>query len=97
MTEAVRIVVLGGSGVATPELADAIVHSAGRSVPIELRLVGRDGDKLARVAAVAQALAGRDPLLTVAYTTDVEAALDGADLVLSQVRVGGLEARAFDE
>jgi 6-phospho-beta-glucosidase len=39
----------------------------------------------------------RDPRLSIAYTTDIEAALTEADYVINQIRVGGLEARAFDE
>jgi 6-phospho-beta-glucosidase len=93
----VRVVVLGGSSVATPELAAALTASAGRTRPIELVLVGRDADKLATVAAVTGGLAGDDSLLTVSHMTNVEAALDGAQYVINQVRVGGLRARAFDE
>lgn len=94
---AVRVVVLGGSGIATPGLAQAIVASPGRRTAIELILVGRDGAKLATVAGVTRKLAGQDPLLAIAHTTDLAAALAGADHVLNQIRVGGLEARAFDE
>jgi len=94
---AVKVVVLGGSAVATPELVNAILQQEGRTVPIELVLVARHGDKLAKVAGVARLLAGGDPLLRVSHTTEAEAALAGADYVINQVRVGGLEARAFDE
>ena len=93
----VKVVVLGGSGVATPELASAIVGSPGRTQPVELALVGRSRDKLEKVAGIARLLAGDDPLLTVSCTTDAEVALSGTEYVLNQVRVGGLEARAFDE
>jgi len=93
----VKVVVLGGSGVATPELSSAIVASPGRTQPLELVLVGRSRGKLEKVAGIARLLAGGDPLLTISCTTDAEAALSGADYVLNQVRVGGLEARAFDE
>jgi len=94
---AARVVVLGGSGVATPELVDAIVCSPDRVYPVELVLVGRSLEKLQTVAGVARLLAGGDPLLTVSHTTDAEAALLGADYVINQIRVGGLEARAYDE
>ena len=113
-----KVVVLGGSGVATPELVDAIregiVHSPDRTRrgwidPINLVLVGRSLEKLEKVAAVARHMAGDDApgdagapehtggLLSVSHTTDAEAALSGADYVINQIRVGGLEARAFDE
>ena len=107
-----KVVVLGGSGVATPELVDAIregiVHSPDRTRrgwidPIKLVLVGRSLEKLEKVAAVARHMAGDDApgdtggLLSVSHTTDAKVALSGADYVINQIRVGGLEARAFDE
>lgn len=92
-----RVIVLGGSGVATPELARAIAGMPGRTRPVELVLVGRSAEKLASVAGVARLLAGEDPFLSISHTTDVEAALVGADCVLNQMRIGGLEARACDE
>jgi 6-phospho-beta-glucosidase len=88
---------LGGSAVATPGLAEAIVRSPERTQPIELVLLGRDAGKLAHVSRVAALLAGADPLLTIRHDTDAGAALAGADVVINQIRVGGLEARAFDE
>ena len=106
---AVKVVVLGGSGVATPELVNAIVSSPGRTRPIKLVLVGRSLEKLEKVAAVARHMAGDDApgdagapehtggLLSVSHTTDAQVALSGADYVINQIRVGGLEARAFDE
>jgi 6-phospho-beta-glucosidase len=106
---AVKVVVLGGSGVATPELVNAIVSSPGRTRPIKLVLVGRSLEKLEKVAAVARHMAGDDApgdagapehtggLLSVSHTTGAKVALSGADYVINQIRVGGLEARAFDE
>jgi len=92
-----KIVVLGGSGVATPDLAAALVSIPNRRRLIHLVLHGRSEEKLARVAGIARILAGGDALLEISYTTDLEAALDQADFILNQIRVGGLEARAFDE
>jgi 6-phospho-beta-glucosidase len=93
----VKVAVLGGSGLATPALVEAIVEHPGRRTPIELVLAGRDKEKLELVTGIARLLAGGDPLLSISCTTDTEQALGGADFVLNQVRVGGLEARAFDE
>jgi 6-phospho-beta-glucosidase len=94
---ATKVVVLGGSGVATPGMVDAIVQSPERTQPVQLVLVGRSREKLEKVAGIARLMAGEDPLLTVLHATDVESALSGADYVINQIRAGGLEARAFDE
>ena len=97
MTRACRVVVLGGSAVATPGLAEAITRIPNRTRPVELTLVGRDPQKLDVVAHVARLLAGDDPLLAITHSTDAEMALAGAEIVINQLRVGGLAARAFDE
>ena len=94
---AAKVVVLGGSGIATPALVDALVRSPGRDQPLELVLVGRTREKLETVAAVARMMAAGDGLVRVSHTTDVETALSGADYAVNQIRVGGLKARAFDE
>lgn len=87
------IAVLGGSGAATPELA-ASLREAGID-GLELRLVGRDAAKLAKVAAAASGLAG--PAIRVTEASSVAEGVSGAEIVVNQVRVGGLRARAFDE
>jgi len=93
----VKIVVLGGSAVGTPELVSAVRAIADRQAGIELVLVGRNASKLALVAGAARLLAASDSLVHVSHTTDAGAALEGADYVINQIRVGGLQARAFDE
>jgi len=92
-----RVVVLGGSAVGTPELATALGAIADRRECIELILVGRSAGKLALVADATRLLAAGDDLLRISHTTDAAAALDGAAYVINQMRVGGLEARTFDE
>ncbi|MBC7260926.1 MAG: hypothetical protein H5T63_02845, partial [Chloroflexi bacterium] len=65
---------------------------------VEVVLVGRTAEKLRLVGELCCKLADASQAdLHVSYTTDMEAALDGANYILSQVRVGGLQGRAFDE
>jgi 6-phospho-beta-glucosidase len=97
MTEMVKLSVLGGSGVATPGLIQALVDADQRP-PIEVVLLGRTADKLERVAALSKRLAERASIpLTVNHTTDLRTGLEGSDYVLNQIRVGGYEARSYDE
>lgn len=88
-----RIAVLGGSAVSTPQLAAALADAGLEA--IELALVGRSERKLALVAAAART-AGRGAV-RVSEHVDPERGVEGAAIVLSQIRVGGLEERAFDE
>lgn len=97
-----RIVVLGGSASATPELADALADwpsGVDRRPDLELVLYARSAERLAIVAGETQRRTeGLDGApITVRTTTELGAALDGADVVLNAVRIGGLTARVFDE
>jgi 6-phospho-beta-glucosidase len=96
-----RLAILGGSGASTPELMDAIAEwpgGADRRPALEVVLHGRSEAKLRMVA---EACLSRLPPsvegVAVTPETSLDRALDGADVVLIQVRVGGLDARIFDE
>jgi 6-phospho-beta-glucosidase len=101
----VRVVVLGGSAPATVQLIDAIAAWPAdedgldrRPERLELVLHGRSERRL---AAVADAAGRRAEALGVsariAAQADLTAALTGADVVLNQIRAGGLEQRSADE
>ena len=90
------LVVLGGSSVASPELVSALIPHASE-FPFRVILVGRDEKKLERVGNICARLASAAPAFRVEWTSDSARALDGAHFVLNQIRVGGLNARAFDE
>jgi len=93
----VKITILGGSAVGTPELIDALRRQGQPSKTLDITLYGRTHDKLDPVARVASNMARDLDWITVSATTDLPEALDGANYVINQVRVGGLAARAFDE
>ena len=97
-----RFVVLGGSASATPELADALGRWPGgteRRPPLEVVLHGRTVERLGLVASeMRRRVSGLDGApVQVSTETDLATALDGADVVLDAVRIGGLAARVFDE
>lgn len=95
----ITLAVLGGSGVATPELFSALLHWPGEARP-ELRVVllGRSAQKLQQVEHVCQQMVRNAvPTIAIEATTDWLVGLRGADYVLNQMRIGGLAARAHDE
>lgn len=97
-----RIVLLGGSASATPELADAIAawpDGIERRPDLEIVLQARSADRLEVVASEMRRRLDRHPgaAIRVVTETDLTRALDGADVVINAVRVGGLGARIFDE
>jgi 6-phospho-beta-glucosidase len=96
-----RLTVVGGSGASTPELIDALAAWPGgpnRRPGLEVVLQGRSAEKLALVAdACRRRLPPATEGIRILSETDLDRALDGADVILVQVRVGGLDARRFDE
>lgn len=97
-----RIVILGGSASATPELADALAEWPGgveRRPELEVVLHGRSSERLGLVAAEMRRRVSDISGAPVSIRTETElpTALDGADVVLNAVRIGGLAGRVFDE
>jgi 6-phospho-beta-glucosidase len=94
----VKIAVVGGGSTYTPELVEGFARRHAR-VPIdELVLFDVDADRLAVVGGLARrmlAKLGWGGRLTL--TGDRDEAIDGADFVLIQLRVGGQAARLVDE
>jgi 6-phospho-beta-glucosidase len=96
---AVRLAVLGGSAPATVQLVDALAAWPGaKKARLELVLHGRSADRLAAVAGAAE-LRANALGLTVIVTAQIDrpATLEAADIVLNQIRPGGLEQRSADE
>ena len=94
----VKIAVVGAGSTYTPELVDGLATRADRLPVDELALMDIDGPRLDVVAGLAgrmmRAGAWSGRLTT---TLDRDAALDGADFVVIQLRVGGQAARLVDE
>ena len=94
----VKIAVVGGGSTYTPELIEGIAVRGDRLPVDELALLDIDAERLGVVGGLARRMlsrlgwAGR-----LVLTADTDAALDGADFVLIQLRVGGQAARLLDE
>lgn len=94
----VKIAVAGGGSTYTPELIEGFVTRASRLPVEELVLLDVDGDRLEIVGGLTRrmmAKAGWGARLSL--TTDMDSALEGADFLLVQLRVGGQRARLSDE
>jgi 6-phospho-beta-glucosidase len=94
----VKIAVVGGGSTYTPELVSGLSRDRDRIDVRELVLQDIDPERREVVGGLAERMLqrqGYDGGLTV--TDDLDRALDGADFVLIQIRVGGQEARLSDE
>jgi 6-phospho-beta-glucosidase len=95
---AVKVAVVGGGSTYTPELVEGFVTRGDRLPVDELVLLDIDAERLAVVGALAERMmrrAGWGGRLVL--SGDRDEALEGADFVIVQLRVGGQAARLTDE
>jgi 6-phospho-beta-glucosidase len=93
-----KLAVVGGGSTYTPELIEGVARRSDRMPVDELVLLDIDPERLEVVGGLAQRMLTRlewPGRLTL--TGDTDAAIDGADFVLIQLRVGGQAARLVDE
>ncbi|MBP2017501.1 6-phospho-beta-glucosidase [Symbiobacterium terraclitae] len=95
-----KVAVIGGGSSYTPELVDGFIQRREALPLAELRLVdvpeGRE--KVEIIAGLTRRMLDRAGMQArVSVHFDRRAALEGVDFVVSQFRVGGLDARALDE
>src|SRR6476646_3445482 len=93
-----KVTVVGAGSTYTPELVEGFARRSERLPVDELVLLDIDADRLAVVGGLARRMLDRlgwPGRLTL--TGDRDAAIDGADFFLFQLRVGGQAARLIDE
>jgi 6-phospho-beta-glucosidase len=94
----VKLAVVGGGSTYTPELIEGIARRADRLPVDELVLLDIDRERLEIVGGLAERMLKRlEWPGRLVRTGDTDAAIDGADFVLIQLRVGGQAARLVDE
>lgn len=93
-----KLVLLGGAGFRTPAMYEA-VHDVRELLGIdELVLYDVDDARLPRVLRVLEGIdRERGSRVAVRATADLDDALEGADVVYSAIRVGGIQSRIIDE
>ncbi|MFI1165161.1 6-phospho-beta-glucosidase [Streptomyces sp. NPDC020801] len=93
-----KLTVVGGGSTYTPELIDGFARLRDALPVEELVLVDPATDRLELVGGLARRIFARqDHPGRIVTTCDLDSAVDGADAVLLQLRVGGQAAREQDE
>ncbi|SER83192.1 6-phospho-beta-glucosidase [Streptomyces sp. yr375] len=93
-----KLTVVGGGSTYTPELIDGFARLRDTLPVEELVLVDPAADRLELVGGLARRIFARqDHPGRIVTTSDLDAAVEGADAVLLQLRVGGQAARQEDE
>lgn len=93
-----KIVVIGGGSTYTPELIKGLIARNTALNVREVWLVDPDAERLQIVGSFAQRMVSHaNAGFRVELTADRQRALEGADYVVTQFRVGGQQARHNDE
>jgi hypothetical protein len=98
MRNPIKVCVIGAGSSYTPELVEGLIEKWDELPVAELALMDIDRRKLEIVGGLARrmvAASGRE--IQVETTLDRQRALEGSQFVVSQIRVGGMEARIKDE
>lgn len=94
----IKIAVIGAASSYTPELFAELVQSQADLDVDQVTLMDPNLAKLALLAQVSQQLLDlANSRISIRTTAEREAALEGADFVILQIRIGGLAGRIRDE
>ena len=94
----IKVAVIGGGSTYTPELVEGLANRRDRLPIDELVLHDIDAERRDVVGGLADRMLRRlDWAGRLTLTGDTAAAIEGADFVLVQLRVGGQSARLLDE
>jgi 6-phospho-beta-glucosidase len=93
-----KLTIIGGGGFRVPQVFEAIAADDAALRIDELVLYDTDASRLGAIRAVVAQLEQDFPRAPrVSATTDLDAALTGADFIFCAIRVGGALGRTFDE
>ncbi|GMU93626.1 MAG: 6-phospho-beta-glucosidase [Candidatus Hydrogenedentota bacterium] len=93
-----KLAVIGGASSYTPELVDGLFGRLDRIPVTEIWMMDPNRERLEITAGLAQRMSDRHGTpFTVHRTADMREAVRGAKYVVTQLRVGGIQARINDE
>jgi 6-phospho-beta-glucosidase len=93
-----KLAVIGGGSSYTPELVEGLYSRLDRIPVTEVWMQDPDASRLEITAGLARRMSERNGNpFTVHHTTDLREAVRGAKYVVTQLRVGGMQARIDDE
>jgi 6-phospho-beta-glucosidase len=98
MTNSIKVSVIGAGSSYTPELIEGFIESWAEFPVKQISLMDIDRSKLKIVGGLAKRMvqaSGRE--IDLVMTMNRREAIEGCDFVISQIRVGGMDARVLDE
>lgn len=98
--DGLKFVIIGGGSSYTPELIEGLIarHDSLKASEVALVDIEEGKEKLQIIKGLSERMIGKSGLnIKIMATLDRREALAGADYVITQLRVGGLDARSSDE
>jgi len=96
--DGLKICVIGGGSTYTPELIEGFIERGDELPVASIALMDIDEDRLRVVGGLTgRMLRAAEADIELRLTTQRKEALEGADYVITQIRVGGLACRIQDE
>ncbi len=93
-----KLTIIGAGSSYCPELAQGLIERRTKLPFDEIHLMDIDETKLKAVGGFFERMMKREDMsVKIVMTDDLVAAVRDADFIISQIRVGGMEARAVDE
>lgn len=93
-----KITIIGAGSTYTPELMEGIIERSATLPVTEIAFMDINQRKMLIVGNLCERMIKKAGLtIKVVFTTKLEEALEGADFVLAQIRVGQLACRVLDE
>ncbi len=93
-----KLAVIGAGSSYCPELAQGLIERRASLPFSEIYLMDIDQNKLSIVGGFFKRVMEREGMdAKIVLTGDLKTAVEGADFIVSQIRVGGMEARSIDE
>jgi 6-phospho-beta-glucosidase len=93
-----KLAILGGGSTYTPELLNGFIEQRSEIMVDDISLYDIHDERLAIVGGLAQRMFQQAQLdSNIELTGNLDRAIEGADFIVSQIRVGGMAARILDE
>jgi len=99
MKKTIKIAIIGAGSNYTPELIRGIINQSAKELPIgQITMMDIDAKRLDIMAGLAERMLKKsDRAIRICAERDLKKAVSGVDFVISQIRVGGVDARVLDE
>jgi 6-phospho-beta-glucosidase len=98
MTKSIKVSVIGAGSSYTPELIEGFIESWAELPVKQISLMDIDQNKLEIVGGLAKRMVQASGCeIDLVMTMNRREAIEGCDFIISQIRVGGMDARVMDE